>query len=87
MDLTWWTVVIVLILAVLVSIAIWGFHQNQPGQCCAFWWWPDEQPLMRSFIGIVSSSRPAAPGQESILSPHRAATDCVALVGCSALRS
>lgn len=59
MDLTWWTVVIVLILAVLVSIAIWGFHQNQPGQCCAFWWWPDDQPLMRSFVGIVSC-RPAS---------------------------
>lgn len=61
MDLTWWTVVIVLIFLALVAIAIWGFKQNQPGQCCAFWYWPPEQPLMRSFFGIVSSCRRPAP--------------------------
>jgi len=80
MDLTWWTVVVVLIFAVLVSISFWGFHQNQPGQCCAFWWWPNEQPLMRSFAGIVSSSRPASTAQGSTLPPQSIAADCVGLM-------
>lgn len=63
MDLTWWTVVIVLAVLALVAIAIWGCKQNQPGQCCAFWYWPPEQPLLRSFFWIVSSCRrPAPPG-------------------------